>query len=1108
MTSKNIPDELPLRRLISALLVALCFIAVNSYYSTAAPNNAYPGPDNGLPTETPRYTTYAFQALEQVAQAHGLDKGALRIVTDHEVDLPYLGDKYQSVVLVDGSSGGDIYKVFISVKDGRMHEGIHAILVAEATAARKQHGNLSEALSRVLDKAAEDAVMRVAVWAPAPPGQTLSEMEMEAAAAVADRFPDAKNIASFDKPMNVADSKLATQIEAEYRAILQQSADARVRQLLSEFEAAKKPLLVLPGMPCILVSLSKSEILALADRGDIASIDLADGKVEPSLDIVVPAIGANTVWSSDIRGSGASIAIVETHNVNPAVSVNVAATRTSPYGYGTLNHATIVANVAAGFHPVFTGIAPEAIIISAGSDGTEGDSIESLRWALIDQNASVANFSAQLQQDELLHWADVAFDYWARYSNRLVVVASDNTGGNVATPGKGWNVLTVGGSDDKGSIAWGDDGMYPDSAYLNPSSPNSDKEKPEVVSYAVDIEVPDLVNHTVGTVGTSVAAPQVAGLSALLVDRNSSLLYWPEAQRAIIMASALHNVDGPAWIVGNADLKDGAGQINAVYADQVAQVRGGPSAPCTGSCWWGDLITNASLPVGNTLSRTVYVGSPSLVRVVISWWSHVDSPSLSGIDTLDTDLDLRVTDPNGNWVPGAESISYDNNYEMVQFLALAPGTYSINIKKDWADESANSVGTAVFVYPMPRRVFLPVLAKTDDPEIPQQVTITPPYPGPVEQTSTPTTIASPTWTRTATLSPSPTSTSTPSRTPTRTPTPTATSTSTSTALSGGCPGNSLVTNGCFETGTLSGWSAQGSPASTTGAKRTGTYGLALPDAARVDQSFTTVSGQQYTASAWLRIDSQSGSDWGGLRLRVADSSWNTLADSGYQTTANSPLGTWKQLTLTFTAAGTTTRILLEDFSGSALVLVSSWDEAVITANGGGSPTPTPTVTRTPTRTPTATATTASGGCPGNTLVVNGCFETGTTSGWSVSGSPSVTTGAKHTGTYGLSIPDNDRVDQTFTTVIGQQYTVTAWLRIDSQSGSDWGGLRLRVTDSAWNTLVDSGYQTTANSTLGVWKQLTFTFTATTTTSRILLEDFSGSALVLTSSWDEAVVTPN
>ena len=66
-------------------------------------------------------------------------------------------------------------------------------------------------------------------------------MEMEAAAAVADRFPDAKNIASFDKPMNVADSKLATQIEAEYRAILQQSADARVRQLLSEFEAAKKP---------------------------------------------------------------------------------------------------------------------------------------------------------------------------------------------------------------------------------------------------------------------------------------------------------------------------------------------------------------------------------------------------------------------------------------------------------------------------------------------------------------------------------------------------------------------------------------------------------------------------------------------------------------------------------------------------------------------------------------------------------------------------------------------------------------------------------------------------------------------------------------------------
>lgn len=1107
MSSEAKPDELPPRRLLVSLLVALCFIGINAYSSTAAPNSAYPGPNEGNPTAIPQHSTYALQAIEQVAKEHNLDTESLRIATDEAVSLPNLGATYQSVAVIDERPGGTVYKVFVDVNNGGVHEDVQAIFAAEATAARKRYGNLTPTLSLELEKSSDEAILRVAIWATALPGQSLSEMQTEAVTAVADHFPEARNIASFDKPMNVADPKLAAQIEAEYRGIIQQSADIRMRGLISEFETSKKPFVTFPGMPCIVVSLSKSEILALANRGDIASIGLANGKAGESLNVVVPAIGANAVWSSGIQGSGTSIAIVETYNVNPAVYVTVGATRPSPYGYGD-DHANVVANVAAGSHPQFSGIASAATIISAGSDGTEVDTIESLRWALVDQHASVANYSAHFLQDEILHWSDVAFDYWARVSNRLIVVAADNTGGNVASPGKGWNVLTVGGSDDRATVDWGDDGMYALTSYLNPSSPHQDREKPEVVTYGVTITAPHNVGLLNGYVGTSVAAPQVAGLGALLVDRDSSLLYWPEAQRAIIMASALHNFDGPAWIVGNTDLKDGAGQVSAVFADQIAQVRGGPSVPCPGSCWWGDLITDVNLPVGNTLSRTFSVSSPSLVRVVISWWSRVDSPSWSGIDTLDTDLDLRVTDPNGNWVPGAESISYDNNYEMVQFLALAPGTYSINIKKNWADESANSVGTAVFVYPMSQRVWLPVLAKTDDPEIPQQLTITPPYPGPIEQTSTPTTVASPTWTRTATLSPSPTFTSTPSRTPTRTATPTATSTSTSTALSGGCPGNTLVANGCFETGTLSGWSAQGSPSTTTGAKRTGTYGLALPDGARVDQSFTTVLGQQYTASAWLRIDGQSGSDWGGLRLRVADSSWNTLADSGYQTTANSPVGTWKQLTLTFTATGTTTRILMEDFSGPALVLVSSWDEAVVTANGGGSPTPTPTATRTPTRTPTTTATTASGGCPGNTLAVNGCFETGTTSGWSVSGSPSVTTGAKHTGTYGLSIPDNDRVDQTFNTVIGQQYTVTAWLRIDGQSGSDWGGLRLRVTDSAWNTLADSGYQTTANSPLGVWKQLTFTFTATTTTSRILLEDFSGSALVLTSSWDEAVVTPN
>ena len=45
--------------------------------------------------------------------------------------------------------------------------------------------------------------------------------------------------------------------------------------------------------------------------------------------------------------------------------------------------------------------------------------------------------------------------------------------------------------------------------------------------------------------GTSLAAPQVAGLVALLVDCKPILWVWPEALKPIIMASAMHSIEPP-----------------------------------------------------------------------------------------------------------------------------------------------------------------------------------------------------------------------------------------------------------------------------------------------------------------------------------------------------------------------------------------------------------------------------------------------------------------------------------------------------------------------------------------------------------------------------------
>lgn len=208
------------------------------------------------------------------------------------------------------------------------------------------------------------------------------------------------------------------------------------------------------------------------------------------------------------------------------------------------------------------------------------------------------------------------------------------------------------------------------------------------------------------------AVPQVAGLAALLVDRNSSLINFPEALRAIIMASATHNIEGPSIIVkGQGDLKDGAGAINADLADTVAYWRGNSVDPCYTPCWWRNFIGNTSFPVGTDKEYLFDADQGDLIRVAIAWYSHADTLGNDYSDWLDTNLDLRIKDPDGDYVSGASSVSLDNNYEMVQFLAPKDGWHRIVVHKSGAAESSNYLGIALVRIPLPYRVYLPVVMK-------------------------------------------------------------------------------------------------------------------------------------------------------------------------------------------------------------------------------------------------------------------------------------------------------------------------------------------------------------------------------------------------------------
>lgn len=602
--------------------------------------------------------TKSEKALEYISQKHAVPNERLMITNEREANFSLTNRKIWSVNILDPQTKEFYY---VDIDEAGNIADIKTVKASEYAKYREIYGKKEITLHEKLQKLKPDDTVEVGIWlspiefAPKPERE-ISEQEYK-------EILDVKRNAYAQKEKPVLNILKAKNINIRY--------------------ASQYAPLIYAEVPAKLMA-------------EVENIQEVDGiylarEFQPLLDTVASTVKVQPVWNAGITGSGIKVAVVEEGAINfdnPYLirgSYNNSAVMIS-------NHATEVAGIIASQHPTYKGIsygAPGLLSANFGpwdySDpAMESRIIRASEWA-INNGANILSNSWGNDTKSILSGIDKYYDHvvWSNYKTVTVAAGNNDAGENwrVTSPGLAYNVITVGGFEDKGTSDWLDDTMWAKSSFVDPISQNGDREKPEVAAVATHISENNKIITTKGyspwtyqtyAAGTSYAAPAVAAEAALLMQAYNNFKNWPEMTKAVIMASADHNIEGASKL----SEKDGAGGIDVSKAYE------------TGVGALGMVVYASDFPK----HFTFYATQGQKVRVVIVWDSHPDNNHPPTTDELQSDLNLVVYGPSGAMVD--KSDSYDNSYEIAEFIAPAAGTYDATVYAKRFDGAYEYLGFA------------------------------------------------------------------------------------------------------------------------------------------------------------------------------------------------------------------------------------------------------------------------------------------------------------------------------------------------------------------------------------------------------------------------------
>ena len=301
-------------------------------------------------------------------------------------------------------------------------------------------------------------------------------------------------------------------------------------------------------------------------------------------------VRADAAWNRGVTGRGVTVAVLDTGvapglpdlagrlvqvrndltgRTEPCKNLSGELDCTDRYGHGTFI-AGLVAGNGASSGGKWKGVAPEASILSvkaAGADGSADVSniLAAIQWVVSFKdryNIRVLNLS--LGTDSTQDWRTDPLNYaveraWA--AGMTVVVAASNEGpaaGTITKPADDPWVITVGATDDRGTVGVNDDRL-PDFSGRGPTAhglakPDLAAPGAHVVSLrapgsTIDTQFPNYINgsYRQGS-GTSMATGVVSGAAALMVQANPGIT--PDRVKHALVATARDAASSDPLAVG------------------------------------------------------------------------------------------------------------------------------------------------------------------------------------------------------------------------------------------------------------------------------------------------------------------------------------------------------------------------------------------------------------------------------------------------------------------------------------------------------------------------------------------------------------------------------